>query len=68
MEEQQASSRDSPCGQAISLCEIPWNKCLMYKVIKAKESNDELIKARKEIVHFHGETMLLENYSALNYT
>lgn len=34
----------------------------------AKESKDELVKVRKEIVDFHGEMVLLENYSALNYT
>ncbi|KAI3891024.1 hypothetical protein MKW98_007329 [Papaver atlanticum] len=43
-------------------------KELQDRVAKAKESNDELIKARKEIVDFHGEMVLLENYSALNYT
>ncbi|KAJ0804490.1 putative SPX domain-containing protein [Helianthus annuus] len=36
-------------------------------VMKAKDSNEELIKIRKEIVDFHGEMVLLENYSALNY-
>ncbi len=35
---------------------------------KAKDSNEEMIKIRKEIVDFHGEMVLLENYSALNYT
>ncbi|KAL5768999.1 hypothetical protein ACOSP7_015556 [Xanthoceras sorbifolium] len=35
---------------------------------KAKSSNEEIIKIRKEIVDFHGEMVLLENYSALNYT
>ncbi|KAI3920583.1 hypothetical protein MKX01_039208 [Papaver californicum] len=43
-------------------------KELQDRVAKAKESHDELIKARKEIVDFHGEMVLLENYSALNYT
>ncbi|KAF5788326.1 putative SPX domain-containing protein [Helianthus annuus] len=37
-------------------------------VTKAKDSNEEMIKIRKEIVDFHGEMVLLENYSALNYT
>ncbi|KAJ0861266.1 putative SPX domain-containing protein [Helianthus annuus] len=37
-------------------------------VMKAKDSNEEMIKIRKEIVDFHGEMVLLENYSALNYT
>ena len=35
---------------------------------KAKDFNEEMIKIRKEIVDFHGEMVLLENYSALNYT
>ncbi|KAI9191194.1 hypothetical protein LWI28_004942 [Acer negundo] len=35
---------------------------------KANDSNEEIIKIRKEIVDFHGEMVLLENYSALNYT
>ncbi|KAL5547856.1 hypothetical protein UlMin_003087 [Ulmus minor] len=35
---------------------------------KAKNYNDEMMKIRKEIVDFHGEMVLLENYSALNYT
>ncbi|ONK66614.1 uncharacterized protein A4U43_C06F10180 [Asparagus officinalis] len=33
-----------------------------------RESKEELMKVRKEIVDFHGEMVLLENYSALNYT
>ncbi|KAK9071347.1 hypothetical protein SSX86_009915 [Deinandra increscens subsp. villosa] len=37
-------------------------------VMKAKDSNEDMIKIRKEIVDFHGEMVLLENYSALNYT
>ncbi|KAI3919739.1 hypothetical protein MKX01_000180 [Papaver californicum] len=44
-------------------------KELQDRVAKAKESSHEdLIMARKEIVDFHGEMVLLENYSALNYT
>ncbi|XP_061950489.1 SPX domain-containing protein 1-like [Populus nigra] len=35
---------------------------------KAKDSNEELMKVGREIVDFHGEMVLLENYSALNYT
>lgn len=35
---------------------------------KANDCNDEIIKIRKEVVDFHGEMVLLENYSALNYT
>ena len=38
------------------------------RVAKAKEYTEEMIKIRKEIVDFHGEMVLLENYSALNYT
>lgn len=30
--------------------------------------NEELINIRKDIVSFHGEMVLLENYSSLNYT
>ncbi|KAG0500529.1 hypothetical protein HPP92_000601 [Vanilla planifolia] len=32
------------------------------------ESKEEMMRVRKEIVDFHGEMVLLENYSALNYT
>ncbi|KAH7854062.1 hypothetical protein Vadar_009608 [Vaccinium darrowii] len=42
-------------------------KDLQDRVAKAKDSSEE-IKIRKEIVDFHGEMVLLENYSALNYT
>lgn len=41
---------------------------LQDRVAKVKDSNEELMKIRKEIVDFHGEMVLLENYSALNYT
>ncbi|CAL5048579.1 unnamed protein product [Urochloa decumbens] len=34
----------------------------------AGESKEELMRVRKEIVDLHGEMVLLENYSALNYT
>jgi hypothetical protein len=37
-------------------------------VEKAKDSNEELMRVGREIVDFHGEMVLLENYSALNYT
>ncbi|KAK1259444.1 SPX domain-containing protein 2 [Acorus gramineus] len=37
-------------------------------VAAAEEFEEELMKVRKEIVDFHGEMVLLENYSALNYT
>ncbi|MCD7468353.1 SPX domain-containing protein 2 [Datura stramonium] len=43
-------------------------KELQDRVAKAKNRNDEIIKIRREIVDFHGEMVLLENYSALNYT
>lgn len=43
-------------------------KDLQDRVAKAKDLSDEMIKIRKEIVDFHGEMVLLENYSALNYT
>ncbi|XP_022897310.1 SPX domain-containing protein 1-like [Olea europaea var. sylvestris] len=43
-------------------------KELQDRVAKAKDQNDETIKIWKEIVDFHGEMVLLENYSALNYT
>ncbi|KAJ6844477.1 SPX domain-containing protein 1-like [Iris pallida] len=36
--------------------------------VVGKGSREELMKVRKEIVDFHGEMVLLENYSALNYT
>lgn len=41
---------------------------LQDRVVKVKDSNEELMIIRKEIVDFHGEMVLLENYSALNYT
>jgi len=37
-------------------------------VAKVKDYSEEMMKIRKEIVDFHGEMVLLENYSALNYT
>ncbi|XP_062078060.1 SPX domain-containing protein 2-like [Humulus lupulus] len=43
-------------------------KELQDMVAKAKPHSDEILKIRKEIVDFHGEMVLLENYSALNYT
>lgn len=43
-------------------------KELQDSVMKSKDSNEEMIKIRKEIVDLHGEMVLLENYSALNYT
>ncbi|TYI72184.1 hypothetical protein E1A91_D07G042900v1 [Gossypium mustelinum] len=43
-------------------------KELQDSVAKAKDCSEEMIRIRKEIVDFHGEMVLLENYSALNYT
>ncbi|XP_008676663.1 SPX domain-containing protein 1 isoform X2 [Zea mays] len=45
-------------------------KELQDRVVSAAEvgSAEELLRVRKEIVDFHGEMVLLENYSALNYT
>ncbi|OWM65915.1 SPX domain-containing protein 1-like [Punica granatum] len=43
-------------------------KELQDRVAKSKDLNEEIIKIRREIVDFHGEMVLLENYSALNYT
>lgn len=41
---------------------------LQDRLRAAKASREEMLKVRKEIVDFHGEMVLLENYSALNYT
>lgn len=41
---------------------------LQDRVKKAKDSNEKLMEVGREIVNFHGEMVLLENYSALNYT
>jgi hypothetical protein len=41
---------------------------LQDKVAWAKSSDMELMTVGREIVDFHGEMVLLENYSALNYT
>lgn len=46
---------------------IKWKE-LQDRVAKSKDSNEELMKVGREIVDFHGEMVLLENYSALNYT
>ncbi|XP_073066941.1 SPX domain-containing protein 1-like [Primulina eburnea] len=43
-------------------------KELRDRVAMARNSKDEMIRIWKEIVDFHGEMVLLENYSALNYT
>jgi hypothetical protein len=43
---------------------------LQDRAVSAAEtgSAEELLRVRKEIVDLHGEMVLLENYSALNYT
>ncbi|XP_062218511.1 SPX domain-containing protein 1-like [Phragmites australis] len=45
-------------------------KELQDRVVSSAEagSAEELMRVRKEIVDLHGEMVLLENYSALNYT
>ncbi|KAJ0232470.1 SPX domain-containing protein 2 [Hirschfeldia incana] len=43
-------------------------KELKDQVAKANNSNEEMISIKREIVDFHGEMVLLMNYSALNYT
>ncbi|WVZ77438.1 hypothetical protein U9M48_025302 [Paspalum notatum var. saurae] len=45
-------------------------KELQDRVVSALEmgSAEELLRVRKDIVDLHGEMVLLENYSALNYT
>ncbi|XP_041009185.1 SPX domain-containing protein 1-like [Juglans microcarpa x Juglans regia] len=43
-------------------------KELQDRVAKAKDCNEEMMILWKETVDFHGEMVLLENYSALNYT
>lgn len=40
----------------------------MSEAAEADFSEELMMKIRKEIVDFHGEMVLLENYSALNYT
>ncbi|GMJ07716.1 ARABIDOPSIS THALIANA SPX DOMAIN GENE 2, SPX domain gene 2 [Hibiscus trionum] len=46
---------------------IKWRE-LQHRAEKAKASDRELTEVGREIVDFHGEMVLLENYSALNYT
>ncbi|CAK9181351.1 unnamed protein product [Ilex paraguariensis] len=43
-------------------------KVLQDRVAETRDSNEVLMKVGREIVDFHGEMVLLENYSALNYT
>ncbi|KAL9226769.1 hypothetical protein vseg_002541 [Gypsophila vaccaria] len=46
---------------------IRWKE-LQDRLAESRYSNDELMGIGREIVDFHGEMVLLENYSALNYT
>ncbi|XP_021738479.1 SPX domain-containing protein 1-like [Chenopodium quinoa] len=46
---------------------IRWKE-LQDRLAEARHSNEELMRVGREIVDFHGEMVLLENYSALNYT
>nr|ACU14463.1 unknown [Glycine max] len=46
---------------------IKWKE-LQDRVARAIDSNAELMSLGREIVDFHGEMVLLENYTALNYT
>lgn len=57
-----------PVGADVAGCD--WVQELQDQVAGAaeRESREELMRVRKEIVDFHGEMVLLENYSALNYT
>ncbi|KAG5562809.1 hypothetical protein RHGRI_005511 [Rhododendron griersonianum] len=44
------------------------SKVLQDRVTEVQDSNEDLMTVGKEIVDFHGEMVLLLNYSALNYT
>ncbi|XP_052210840.1 SPX domain-containing protein 1-like [Diospyros lotus] len=43
-------------------------KVLQDRVAEVQDSNEELMTVGREIIDFHGEMVLLLNYSALNYT
>ena len=43
-------------------------KELQDRIAKAKESNEDLTEVGKKLVDLHGEMVLLEIYSILNYT
>ncbi|CAN1828333.1 SPX domain-containing protein 2 [Linum perenne] len=51
---------------------VPLYLCLFIElqdgVAEARDSKEELMRIGREIVDLHGEMILLENYSALNYT
>ncbi|KAG6608151.1 SPX domain-containing protein 1, partial [Cucurbita argyrosperma subsp. sororia] len=46
---------------------IKWS-LLQERVAEIGDSDERLMKVGRDIVDFHGEMVLLENYSALNYT
>jgi hypothetical protein len=37
-------------------------------VAKGKGSNEQMMQIQKDVVDFHGEMVLLQNYSSINYT
>lgn len=41
---------------------------LQERIAEIEDSDEMLMKVGRDIVDFHGEMVLLENYSALNYT
>ncbi|XP_059292739.1 SPX domain-containing protein 1-like [Lycium barbarum] len=43
-------------------------KVLKERVAEMRKSNEEVIRVGRDVVDLHGEMVLLENYSALNYT
>ncbi|PHU22087.1 SPX domain-containing protein 1 [Capsicum chinense] len=43
-------------------------RVLKERVAEMRKSNEELIRVGRDVVDLHGEMVLLENYSALNYT
>ncbi|XP_024024577.1 SPX domain-containing protein 1 [Morus notabilis] len=46
---------------------IAWKE-LQDRIAKAKDSNEDLTEVGRNLVNFHGEMVLLEIYSILNYT
>ncbi|XP_047338673.1 SPX domain-containing protein 1-like [Impatiens glandulifera] len=42
-------------------------KDLQDRVMDSDNNNEDIIRTRKEIVDFHGEMVLLSNYSSINY-
>ncbi|KAK4338576.1 hypothetical protein RND71_043063 [Anisodus tanguticus] len=43
-------------------------KVLKERVAEMRKTNEEVIRVGRDVVDLHGEMILLENYSALNYT